>query len=202
MTNYIATEKDIRPTIDNFEIFCRYIEERKPKLTKAKGEIGKKDCFAINALLSKPRELDGPKYLQPSYPTINLFFHIVLEIGLFILKSQISSAHSLHHLHEAIQEAFEFNNDHAYAFFMDGRPWSQNAYWDRNAGDSPFADRATVGKLELVNGQKILYLFDFGDEWMFTVRVDEILYSDVPPVRPVVVEKRGDAPVQYPDCDE
>ncbi len=443
MIKYTATEKDIRPTIDNFELFCRYIEEKKPKLTRARGELGKKNCFAINALLSKPRELDGPKYLQPSYPTINLFFHIILETGLFVLKNRnkgeaylapspilekyraldplarylllfriywtrldfdqlycdssalfhhfmytklafealkdvqpnervfanvedfdsgydranpvhrlfvgvgmivhhlsdfgfweyeeanipafhtskkdidikavtptplgiaminacrrrpyelynkhrdekrierdwrdeslrpiierlglarplskqkiepfeqafeqifpavdaksidaildhgkgkptpgrggnvyifkvsysrniwrrikISSVHSLHHLHEAIQDAFEFDNDHSYAFFMDGRPWSQNAYWDRNAGDSPFADRATVGKLELVNGQKILYLFDFGDEWMFTVRVDEILYSDVPPVRPVVVEKKGDAPVQYPDCDE
>ena len=55
MTDYIATEKDIRPTINNFEIFCRYIEERKPRLSKARGELGKKDCFEINALLSKPR---------------------------------------------------------------------------------------------------------------------------------------------------
>ena len=35
-------------------------------------------------------------------------------------RIKISSANSLHHLHEAIQEAFEFDNDHSYAFFMDG----------------------------------------------------------------------------------
>ena len=85
---------------------------------------------------------------------------------------------------------------------MDGKPWSQNAYWERNTGDSPFADRATIGKLELVKGQKFLYLFDFGDEWTFTVGVDENLDSDVTPARPVVVEKKGDAPAQYPDWDE
>ena len=117
-------------------------------------------------------------------------------------RIKISSANSLHHLHEAIQDAFAFDNDHSYAFFMDGKPWSQNAYWERNTGDSPFADRATIGKLELVKGQKFIYLFDFGDEWTFTVGVDEILHSDVPPARPVVVEKKGDAPAQYPDWDE
>ena len=74
--------------INDFDIFCAYLEEKKPKLTRAREELGKKDCYAINALLSKPRELDGPKYLQPVYLTINLFFHIIMATGLFVREAK------------------------------------------------------------------------------------------------------------------
>ena len=43
--------------INDFETFCTYLEENRPKLTRARDELGKKDCYAINALLSRPIEL-------------------------------------------------------------------------------------------------------------------------------------------------
>jgi hypothetical protein len=430
--------------IKDFDIFCAYLEEKKPKLTRAREELGKKDCYAINALLSKPRELDGPKYLQPVYLTINLFFHIIMATGLFVhqvkrngegylvpspklgrfkslntytkymflfrtywtkldygelywdtlavrghfiytrigleaLKDarpgerifadiedfrnaydrfnpvhrffitagpiihhlrdfgfweyeearkrdkllvrrndpeakavtttafglamiraclarpyelynecpdveliescwhddylapllekfgikrvpsktkkepfekafeaifpagdinsaaidamfknsdrqvdaggnvyifkvtykrsiwrriRISATNTLQHLHEAIQDAFDFYDDHLYAFFMDGQPWSRDAYWSRGDDQPPYADKAVIGRLELERGQRFLYLFDFGDEWKFEVRVEEILDSDVPPVRPLVIGSKGEAPEQYPDYED
>jgi len=48
---------------------------------------GTKPRLAIRC--QRPRELDGPKYLQPVYLTINLFFHIVMATGLFKLIDQI-----------------------------------------------------------------------------------------------------------------
>ncbi len=443
MTKITITEQDIQVTLHDFEVFCHYLDEHRPKLTQARQELGKKDCFALNKLFSRPRDMDGPKYLQPSYPTINLFFFIIMTTGLyntqyrkgdslflapsprlekyrslspfdkymFLFKTywskldfeelysdsmtmfhhfmytklafeslagaesgvrifadvenfhdeydrlnpihklfvgaglvvhhlsvfgfwkyeeahipdfhrskkdidvkaitptplgiamingcrrrpyeiynelrndyyvdfnwnddhiitlaakmgvkrpprattkkepfeqafagffpegafdvnaidsvvkhekipvttvngnvyifkvslngrtwrkiKIASTHTLHHLHLAIQDAFAFADDHLYAFFTDGKPWSQNAYWDKEDGKQPSADKAVLKKLELEQGTRFLYLFDFGDEWKFTIQLEEIL--DAPaPFKPIVIEKKGKDPEQYPDWD-
>ena len=108
----------------------------------------------------------------------------------------------LQHLHQAIQDAFDFYDDHLYAFFMDGKPWSENVYWDKRGGDKPSADKAVIGKLGLVPGKRFLYLFDFGDEWRFNVQLEEILDSKALPIKATVIEKKGESPQQYPDWDE
>ncbi|HUW65519.1 MAG TPA: hypothetical protein VMW83_12670 [Spirochaetia bacterium] len=439
MSQYINTEKDIRPIIDDFEVFCQFIEDNRPKLGKARGELGKKDCFTLNALLSRPKTKNGPHYLQPTYPTINLLFYISIASGLFAIamnemssavflssttvlekyrslnpftkymflfraywtlvdynrlygdsmhsysnpignvrlamevlqnirpgekvpmdfasyidgrntraglvcalfldmgpaadhladfglwkyeesvipelskwrsgasitevtptplgsamiracldrrielyherldedsifrccndtdlairtlanrqkakypkrrerfekvfelffpagsidskaieallqdgresapvrkgnvyvfkvifsgrvwrRFKLSSHHTMHELHLAIQDTYSgFAGDHMYAFFMDGKAWSQKAVWDPRAEDYPKADEAVVGRLGLMRGQRILYLYDFGDENRLDVRVDEILQEDAPPLRPVVVDKKGELP--------
>ncbi|OPY59232.1 MAG: Plasmid pRiA4b ORF-3-like protein [Pelotomaculum sp. PtaU1.Bin035] len=117
-------------------------------------------------------------------------------------RIRISASNTLQHLHEAIQDAFEFYDDHLYAFFMDGQPWSSNAYWSRGDNQPPYADKAVIGRLGFVRGQRFLYLFDFGDEWKFDVRVEEILDSDLPPARPLVIGKKGQSPEQYPDYED
>ena len=43
-------------------------------------------------------------------------------------KIQLSAHDTLHDLHNLIQEAFQFENDHMYSFFMDGKPWSKNEF--------------------------------------------------------------------------
>ncbi|OPX87216.1 MAG: Plasmid pRiA4b ORF-3-like protein [Pelotomaculum sp. PtaB.Bin104] len=444
MENIIASLNDLSPTTDDFGIFCSYLQEKMPRLTKVREELGKKDCFAINELLAKPMELDAPKYLQYAYPTINLFFQIVMETGLFVpeagrngdlfivpsprlkqykelnqfsqymflfrtywtkldydllywdtgaffdhfmdtklafaaLKNavpgkrifaavedfrngydnqdpvhrffvstgmvihhlrdfgfwdyerahiaefgretkkdlrvkaitptklgiaminaclkrpyelynekinpakidelwhdehyrpladklgvarpakktklepfekaflpifpvgsialaaiddlfsygdvpvdiggnvyifkvtykrgvwrriRLSALNTLDHLHEAIQEAFGFADDHLYAFFMDGRPWSSDVFWCRGGDEPPpYADKAMISALGLKRGQRFLYLFDFGDEWKFEVKVEEIMQSDIPPAKPKIIESKGAAPEQYPEPD-
>lgn len=416
-------EQDVALTLQDFEAFCSYLEKNRPKLTKAREELGKKDSFALNALLSTPREVDGPKYLMPTYPTINLYFSIALMAGLFDLelgkgdhlylipsenlqnyrslhpinqyllllktfwtqldfgelyfdtlvfrpfehiqqafevlwkaepgirifadledfqrvydvtnpvhrffvgagmvvahfsalgfwnyeeahlpksyeskkdidvkaitptrlgiqmiqglrkrpcelynkfeererpqsvranelfeeafveffpeglidskaidsvlegdepissqltegnafvfkvsldkkiwrKILISGSHSLEKLHRAILEAFELSEDHLYAFFMDGRPWSRNVYWAKEDGTKPSADQASLKSLGLVPGQKFLYLYDFGDEWQFAIQLMEVQNPKAIPLRPVVIEKKGDFTGQYFDTDE
>ena len=43
-------------------------------------------------------------------------------------KIQLSAQDTLHDLHNLIQKAFDFDNDHMYSFFMDGKPWSKNSF--------------------------------------------------------------------------
>jgi len=61
----------------------------------------------------------------------------------------------------------------------------------------------TLSSLNLQRGQKFLYLFDYGDEWRFNVKVHAINEeADTALTYPRIVESVGEAPQQYPDWDE
>ena len=109
---------------------------------------------------------------------------------------------------EAILEAFEFDDDHLHVFFMDNRAWSRDpyaCYWsdpddemDDNVNPSTY--EITLRELNLEEGTKFMYLFDFGDEWRFSCRVLQVL--DEQTKKPQVVRSVGAAPEQYPSWDE
>lgn len=107
-----------------------------------------------------------------------------------------SSEHTFEDLHLAIQDAFAFDKDHLYAFFMEGIPWSWHVLYAPGTDEGPYADQVRIGDVELWSNQRFLYLFDFGDEWHFIVEVLEV--SDEPgPASPEIVEKKGTSPEQY-----
>lgn len=115
---------------------------------------------------------------------------------------QISKSATLFRLHKAILEAFEFEDDHAHAFFMDNRIWSQyDAYYSMKMDSH---DRLTKGrkleKLNLKKGSQFKYVFDFGDEWRFQCKVLRELEEDTK--TPLVIRSVGESPEQYPDWKE
>ncbi len=61
----------------------------------------------------------------------------------------------------------------------------------------------TLESLDLHKGRQFMYLFDYGDEWRFKVKVSAI-NPNAPDDReyPFLVESVGDAPLQYPDWVE
>lgn len=131
---------------------------------------------------------------------------------------------TLNDLHMVIQEAFGFDADHLYSFFMSGKAWdtSDFEYYHPEAdGGPPEADmravlslirgskpqprlpatKAGIESLNLKPKQKFLYLFDYGDEWQFEV---EFLKegSSVKTRYRRIIDSRGEAPQQYEDYDE
>ena len=80
---------------------------------------------------------------------------------------------------------------------MNGQPWRGEAYWSPNNDEGPYADKIKLGNLNLEIKQKFLYLYDFGDEWTFSIQVEKILETDVPVLKPIIFETRGEAPEQY-----
>ncbi|MHB8126610.1 MAG: plasmid pRiA4b ORF-3 family protein [Desulfitobacteriaceae bacterium] len=111
-------------------------------------------------------------------------------------KIELAAKHNLHQLHLAIQEVFEFDDDHLYSFFMDNKKWSHDRY-ESPLDEGPHADEVTMGELGLYPGKTFLYLFDYGDEWEFKVEVEEISSDKPLPLTPKIVGKRGQAPDQY-----
>ena len=112
---------------------------------------------------------------------------------------QISKDASLYMLHKAIINAFDFDDDHEHAFFMDNHYWSRSeAYFSTQLRPGePVTKSRKLSKLGLEKGKRFKYLFDFGDEWWFQCKVlrenDE--HTDIP----FVVRRVGDSPEQYPE---
>lgn len=115
---------------------------------------------------------------------------------------RIGEQETLDRLHEAILDAFDFDDDHAHAFFLDDRYWSSvRAYYSDYVDDvEKYSSDVTLRQLRLEKGDKFKFLFDFGDEWRFQCKVLRELEerTDIPGV----VRTVGEAPAQYPDQEE
>jgi hypothetical protein len=57
MKLFVAEEKHIAPTINDFETFCSYIDQQRPKLSQRMEVLGKKDVFELNAKLFSEKML-------------------------------------------------------------------------------------------------------------------------------------------------
>ncbi len=123
---------------------------------------------------------------------------------------EIDSGKSLYDLAEGIVEAFDFDLDHAFGFYSKltshyfDSPSKYELFADLEGGES---DAGSVKRTKVAQafpdvGSKMLFLFDYGDEWRFKVEVIG-LGEKVPKARyPKVVKSVGTAPPQYPDPDE
>ena len=114
---------------------------------------------------------------------------------------QISKSATLYKFHEAILDAFEFIDDHAHAFFMDNKAWSQSdAYYSMKMdGHERLTKGRKLEKLKLTKGSQFKYVFDFGEEWRFQCKVLRELEEDTK--LPIVVREVGEPPEQYPEPD-
>ena len=115
---------------------------------------------------------------------------------------QISQKASLFRLHEAILEAFEFEDDHAHAYFMDNKTWSPyDAYFSlKMDGHERLTKGRKLEKLNLKKGSQFKYVFDFGEEWRFQCKVLRELEEDTK--TPLVIREVGESPEQYPEYED
>ncbi|MEY7849076.1 hypothetical protein AB7C87_07715 [Natrarchaeobius sp. A-rgal3] len=154
---------------------------------------------------------------------------------------EIGKASTLTDLHEAIFEAFDRYDTHAYEFltrdehgiatrsYVHPQLYSGDESWrpmddeeiDRfldhaipddqpeeakerfrdlrkNPPEEGNAAETTIDELDLDQSQTLFYEFDFGDGWEHHIEIEEIREGSLADA-PVVVEKQGEAPPQYPD---
>lgn len=105
---------------------------------------------------------------------------------------------TLHDLHLAIQEAFELDNEHLYAFYMNGNPFDLEFGYEGSPDDArPSAQAALLDQFALPINKRFLYLFDFGDELRHHVKVLAHGTASVGVAYPRIVAKEGEAPLQY-----
>lgn len=121
---------------------------------------------------------------------------------------EIDSGASLLDLHDAIQEAVDFDQDHLFEFFG-GRHWRNRkvVFEDRYDIPDPFSTYSGIALEDvypLPKDCKLIYHFDFGDDWFFQVRKSRKKPKE--PKRgvkyPRVVESTGPNPEQYPQAED
>jgi hypothetical protein len=110
---------------------------------------------------------------------------------------------TLHGLAETIVDSFHFAFDHAFGFYDNITKWPNS-----NEAYELFADIGEESKFKGVKGarvgkvfdrvkKKMLFLFDYGDEWHFIVELTGIEMAKEGGEYPSVAESVGDAPPQY-----
>ena len=116
---------------------------------------------------------------------------------------EINSTSTLEDFHFVIQQAIDFDNDHLYEFFLSKTARSQHreSFDDENG---EIYELTLEDLYPLEKGEKLFYLFDYGDQWLF-----KITKSRKKPHRPEtgtkyprLIESVGENPEQYPSGGE
>lgn len=114
---------------------------------------------------------------------------------------------SLLDLHELIQDAVSFDQDHLFEFYTANSPspWAKKNWvtlaegWDEKVDvfkNTQLKDIWPLGR------KKLYYWFDFGDDWIFEVRKMRSAKADASLDTPQILERVGPDPEQYPSWDE
>jgi hypothetical protein len=123
--------------------------------------------------------------------------------SLFSRTLELRSKQTLDDLHHAVQRALDWGSDHLYSFFMSGEEHDELTRFSCPLEDDrpPWTDEAVIGELGLVRRHTFLYLFDYGDNHLFEIKVADIHPEAGRGRYPRVVAAKGEAPEQYPRYD-
>jgi hypothetical protein len=145
-------------------------------------------------------------------PTDTLILRVELANKRSIYRDiEIESSKSLYILAKAIVAAFGFDFDHAFGFYSGLTSASVMRVLPKYElfADMGNADAGALGVKKTgvsrafpAIGHTMIFLFDYGDEWHFRVKLKETGTKLAKVRYPRVVATRGEAPPQYPDPDD
>lgn len=124
---------------------------------------------------------------------------------------EIPESVSLYRLARAIVDAYNFYFDHCFGFFS---RMSESRYFDSERKYELFTDlieegerieptgagsvkKTKVKEVWFEIGDKMMFLFDYGDDWQFAVRLVKFGEKDAKKKYPLILKKVGKAPKQY-----
>lgn len=124
----------------------------------------------------------------------------------------ILGSQNLYSFAEGIVGAFGFDFDHAFGFFDNLKSWTKSevkyelfANMPDSREEAPNSISVQKTNIEQVfksKDDKMLFLFDYGDNWEFIVKLENIIVPDFKKSYPLVTEASGKAPKQYPPLEE
>jgi hypothetical protein len=158
---------------------------------------------ALISLSQAARFVLGMNRSEVAGRSVFVFDAELLNVTGVSAKIAVAGHEHLTALHDAIQQAFSWENDHLYSFWLDGEFWGDAAA-ERVIPGAPDTDSKTadvrVDELRLQIGARIAYVFDYGDDWrvMLTLR-ERVGGSNA---IPRVSDQRGTAPPQYPPLED
>src|SRR5260370_34828620 len=97
----------------------------------------------------------------------------------------------LDRLHLAIQAAMGWTNSHLYEILADGVEWGMI---DPDGGDGPLDARKARIIDAIEDTKKLRYLYDFGDGWEHTIKVERLIDPELGVLYPRLIEAKGHCP--------
>ena len=173
-------------------------------------------AFAQKKDAEKKKSISKKKITSTSKSNSFFIFKVTLLEGFMNQKLKyetfrvlsIPNLFTLSKFANVILESYEFELDHMYGFYDNLNNWAQSDEFyvmeeEENPGNcNGFVNQVTVSEVFNRPEKKMLFVFDFGDEWKFTV---EYLKQENPEgkvkLAASVIESVGDAPPQYPDFE-
>lgn len=145
------------------------------------------------------------------------YFKVTLETGYEERQTQkpyreivLLNTHTLSTLARVIVSAFGFYFDHCYGFYNNFKnPFDSKEMYElfTDIGEEPTEGALGVTHIKITKafpliGKKLRFLFDYGDNWWFTVEFINTKQSSASEKYPRILRKVGNAPEQYPEVDE
>ena len=115
----------------------------------------------------------------------------------------VSGASMLKELAHGILRAYEFEDwAHLYRFtYQDAH--AQIHHVDHEYSDTPRStSEVRIGDLPIKEGDKLQFIFDFGDWWEFELLLENLEPENIDSKKTVLLESHGDSPPQYYWADE
>ncbi|MFW5802789.1 MAG: IS1096 element passenger TnpR family protein, partial [Verrucomicrobiota bacterium] len=150
------------------------------------------------------------KLLNPYFPEWrrNLpFISPQFRAGTYVLKVSVGKAWRRFAVQGAVDlecfagsilNAFEFDSDHLYMFTYNTKLGIACSVHHTFMQEPPYVDEVRIGDMELEEGDKFDFIFDFGDYWRFNIKVERITEAEPPADRkPLLIDAKGAAPDQY-----
>ena len=125
-------------------------------------------------------------------------------------KIQIAGTKTLYNFAKAITQAFGFYFDHCFGFYDNFQRYHDSEkmyelFTDIGEEPNPQAKGTKNTKIDQVfenAGERMMFLFDYGDGWRFAVELKEIKNAEKQNLKLVILESIGKAPLQYPPCED
>lgn len=94
-------------------------------------------------------------------------------------RFQVPSTIPMCCLHDAMQVVMGWTDSHLHQFDKDGKHWGdpQNSEFDDDI-DINDESQVPVAKVLLAEGESMIYVYDFGDDWRHQVLLEKILPSE------------------------
>ena len=120
----------------------------------------------------------------------------------------ISGNINLYGLAEHIIDTLGFDFDHAFGFYDNLKnPYKSKECYTLFAdiGEGSGGERSvqkTLIEEVFVPGRKMIFLFDYGDDWMFLLTCKKVEPSKTKKKIREIISEKGKKPIQYPDFDD
>jgi hypothetical protein len=120
---------------------------------------------------------------------------------------EVEGGKPLYHLAEAIVGAFGFDFDHAFGFYTGTKAATMmktNPRYELFADMGEDSNARSVKKTKVAEafpqvGRTMTFLFDYGDEWRFRIKLIGFGQRTAKVRYPRILASKGKAPEQYPD---